>query len=266
MSSVIPTLPICDCCKKSMPYSLAAAGFLCRNCGIYVPETKVVNGKVVEHPQPRPNPVKLQRHHHTWLYDPDRDELVCPRCDFGHAYQDIMMFIGSKYYTPETWLTEASKFGASLCVSWFPDFIVLGKSRCFVAYCEPVSIDAQIALRNAGKSMRDEQPQRNHIFAWFTVKQSQLILNDSEPLRKELQAQGITKVYWSDAKRDPIRLGGKRRLNACYITSNIGMERMFALPKGFEGAVSDVKPSIAYVGRYFRGYRYVDGDKLLRGG
>jgi len=68
-----------------------------------------------------------------------RDKYLCPLCDPKEGDIFGLLWVGKKFYTPESFIQEAIKMGVSKRIAQIPNKLELGKTRILVAHPEAVT-------------------------------------------------------------------------------------------------------------------------------
>lgn len=68
------------------------------------------------------------------------DKFICPLCRPMKGEMMQLMWVGRKYYTPETFIKEAIKMGVSKRIAAVPQGIVLGETRVLLAHPDAAQI------------------------------------------------------------------------------------------------------------------------------
>jgi hypothetical protein len=164
------------------------------------------------------------------------------------------MWVGrGSYPTIDSFLYETQHLGACKRISKIPKNIELGKSRCFLIH------------ENNGNPV---------IFAYFVIKRIECIVKDGFKLSEELEKRGIKPISISNViSNEPKRGCGYRyHIGAVYITSyELSPEDFLKIEdlakrKEVLGEIHVLNPYIPYNGGFFRNYKLIDGDELLKGG
>jgi hypothetical protein len=165
---------------------------------------------------------------------------------------DLLMWVGSTYYpTIESYLYETQHLGACKRVARIPKNIEVGKSRCFLIHDN------------------DGNPA---IFAYYVIKRIECIVKDGFELSKELEKRGVKPIsIRSVINNEPKRGCGYRfHVGAFYVTSyELALEDLLkvqdlAKRKELLGEIHVLNPYIPYNGGFFRNYKLIDGDILLK--
>lgn len=121
----------------------------------------------------------------------------CPICqpeDFPFEADSFIMYVGKKYYTPQSFIQEAQRLGVSKAISNIPNGMVAGKSWIFLAY-------QQLSEEELGTTFQEgtvKTIKKDAIFYAFKVKAFEVLIteeqNCDEELLKCLAEHGITPV------------------------------------------------------------------------
>jgi len=157
--------------------------------------------------------------------------------------RDIAIWVGKSYYTKESFIQEALALGCMRRVPSVPD-IKVGKSRCFLIY------------------MEEEEPE---VFAFFTIRSIGYVVKKGGEVPKELAKRGVKPIYVEGPKATPIRGCGMICYGATYVLSEEDFEKCkdLADKSDLQGDITLIIPPIPWEGNHFRGFKYVDGDRLL---
>ncbi len=139
-------------------------------------------------------------------------EPICPVCypdkipkrKLMDGHYIALMWVGSRYYTPRTFVQEADEMGVCKAINQLPKGLVLGKTWIFLAHPKvPIYMDPEYlkALEGwkLGEEVREklvpEPPEKPAIFYAFTPKRVEMLLPESECTTeklKECTERGIT--------------------------------------------------------------------------
>lgn len=166
---------------------------------------------------------------------------------------DLIMFVGTSYYpTIDSFIVEAMNLGCAKRIANFPDDVVPGKSRCFLAHDE-------------GKKGQGV------IFGFFVVQGIELILDDEEKIeqyQREHERLNIRPVSSAQAGGEPRRLCGQRVYGAAYLVSENDMEKVWEAAEplsgkcDIQGGLVVLLHRIPYPRLRFRGWRYMEPEFL----
>lgn len=68
-----------------------------------------------------------------------RDKFICPLCDPREGDRFGLLWVGKKFYTPESFIKEAITIGVSKRIAQIPKDLKLGKTRILIAHPEAVT-------------------------------------------------------------------------------------------------------------------------------
>jgi len=132
--------------------------------------------------------------------------LFCPICFPNKNIEDnaLLMWCGSKYYTPDEFVKEAQEMGVSKRIAEIPKDLVLGKTWVLLAHPKvPFWVEGkQQNLKGEAMNERVEnpaifyvfQPQKIEMLIWKSEATSQHIL--------ELKKKGITPIVVPDNEKE----------------------------------------------------------------
>jgi len=198
---------------------------------------------------------------HFWKYSPLVDQMVCVKCMQFHEWYDILLYVGASYYTKDSFINESRKMGCCRRVPQYPDFLAIGKSRVFLAYCDPVDKETAKKLREQGKTLTEMQAERSTVFAYYTV--TDVIVVADKPI-SELAERGVEFIKYEEVYGMQKRGCGSLQLGGCYLVSDIELLKEDAKQSDLKGSIVLINPEIPYPRKHFRGYKYCYGDKILR--
>lgn len=136
------------------------------------------------------NPFKLFGVHETC-----KDTFACHMChpSDGVAY---IFGVGEKYYTPQSFITEAQTMGVSKCIATIPKNMKLGETWVYLIHRKAI-LD--------GKDEDGKVIYKMAIFAAFVPQRVEMPMWKSKltkKKRKELEKRGITPVAIPDGDKD----------------------------------------------------------------
>lgn len=160
--------------------------------------------------------------------------------------RDIAIWVGRSFYTREAFLNEASQLGAMRRVPRIPD-VEVGKSRCFLIH--------------------EEEKGKPEVFAYFTIKSIGYVVKKGVNVPEELEKRGVKPISVNSGATLPIRGCGQIVIGAIYVLSEEDFEKVkdLADSSNLSGSIMVLKPPVPWRGNHFRGFKYIDGDELLRG-
>lgn len=141
----------------------------------------------------------------------------CHVCDPKDEPAFIMM-VGSKYYTPESFIREAREMGVSKKIPFIPKNLELGRTVVYLAHPKAVEVREALAVQQAMAIVEDKgtmQPRLLDaetkptyalgIFCAFIPTQVEKLIKQSEATEETLEAlrkRGITPVLVPDDDPD----------------------------------------------------------------
>lgn len=151
------------------------------------------------------SPLKLFGQHQP-CYDQFRPCFVCDPAD-NLAY---VMMVGSKFYTPESFLEEASTMGISKKIPFIPKNMILGETVVYLAHPkavevkEPLAVQAAMTVVNETDSpqmrLLDSEQKPEYalgVFCAFIPKRVEKLIWESEATTENIEAlekRGITAI------------------------------------------------------------------------
>jgi len=167
----------------------------------------------------------------------------------SQQYYDILMWVGSSYYTIESFIKEAKRFGVCKRINRIPDKIKIGKSRIFFAH-------------NISKSGKLDTPV---IFAYSKIEG---ILVVGEKAKEAIEKEGIKDYQY--VPPDKVSSFQKRgcgflHIDGIYLVSDKDMEKLQKYADSVTGQIFELDPWVEFPYPRFRGIKYVYGDKILSG-
>ncbi len=159
------------------------------------------------------NPLKLWGYH-----QPCGDHFrPCKVCDPPDELAYIMM-VGSKFYSPESFLEEANRLGISKRLPFIPKKLIVGKTIVYLAHPQAVEVREPVALQQALAIVESQESSQNRlleaeqkpkkkmgIFCAFIPHRIVQIVKESdatEERKAELAKRGITLVIVPDNDAD----------------------------------------------------------------
>ena len=145
------------------------------------------------------------------IHQPCKDKGVCVMCvppssssELGH----YVMMVGKKYYSPRSFIEEATTMGISKRIPFIPKKLVLGESVIYLAHPEAVEVRESPVMQQAmaiiagsaeqTKLLEAETVKRTMgIFAAFRPQRVETLIREDEltdTKRKELEKRGITPI------------------------------------------------------------------------
>jgi len=149
----------------------------------------------------------------TWV---DGTKLLAPKCEAKHECHAVgcavcdpetlgrcgLMWVGSRFYTPDAFTEEAMKMGVSKRIASVPRGFVVGKTWILLAHRQAGYREVETKENLMGKKLIKDLPA---IFYAFMPKRIEKILTASEATQEELDKlvkQGITPVIVPDNDKD----------------------------------------------------------------
>ena len=129
--------------------------------------------------------------------DPEADDPGCPLCDPQANNQDRygFMWVGRKFYTPESFVEEAMRMGVSKAIKQIPRGLKLGETWVLLAHPDAV----RIGVDDEGKPIA-----KSGIFYAFRPIRIEMLVYESEAddeTLRRLKERGITPVIVPDSER-----------------------------------------------------------------
>lgn len=180
-------------------------------------------------------------------YDPALDRVT-----------DYLMWVGGKFYSIESFVTEAKNLGVSKRVAHYPDDVMVGKTRIFLAH----DVSKLVKVRD-WKATRGEKkgqvipvlrpkwtPRGPVVFGYFVVSSKESVVRPERGLSDLCGRKGATAVMVAEAEQEPERASGRRVEGGRYICG----KKLVA-----------IKPWKVHKLSRFRGLKAVNGDRILAG-
>lgn len=159
------------------------------------------------------------------IHQPCKDAPVCVMCyppnsnDVGH----YVMTVGKKYYSPESFLEEATRVGISKRIPFIPKKLVFGSSVVYLAHPEAVEIRESPVMQEALGILEDaegggqrrllEAEHKPHkamgIFCAFRPYRIEKLIKESDATPEEvekLKKRGITPIKVPDNDFDHVEI------------------------------------------------------------
>ena len=176
----------------------------------------------------------------------------------GNEFPDLLMWVGGSFYTIESFIAEAKRMGVCKRIPIIPDYIKLGKSRLFLAH-DMTEEEKRLGKRGPGR-----------VFAYCVIRGISYIVKPGVDIPEELKKRGVTKYEYVPGGfgfRNE-RGCGSLQIGGTYLLSEEDLEKCKDLAESgtLNGNIQVIDPPIEFdknVIKRFRGYRYVDGDKIL---
>lgn len=128
-----------------------------------------------------------------------QDKVVpCPVCQPFRDKKYGLLWVGEKYYTPQSFIREAQQLGVSKRIPQIPKDLKLGETWILLAH--PKAIIK--ATKDNGKSLVEENP---GIFYAFRPVRVEKIITQKQATKKalkKLKKRGITPVIVPDGDKD----------------------------------------------------------------
>ena len=187
---------------------------------------------------------------------------------------DILMWVGGRYYTIESFIEEARRLGCCRRVPNIPKECVLGVSRVFLVH-DISERDASDQLKIRKVKRRGEKFTRTfrvrgkrptpRVFGYFTISGITFVSDGKMDISEELKKAGV-KVYDYDNTGFAEQRGcGFVKVGGTYIVDEVQLGRLENLKiKDIRGGFIPINPPIYVPGlKRFRGWKYVYGDNIL---
>lgn len=164
---------------------------------------------------------------------------------------DLLMWVGSKFYTIESFIKEANRYGVCKRVNGIPTDITVGKSRAFLVH------------DTSDKDKKAKERGVPRVFGYFTI-QSILVVGAKEIAEKE--GVKIQRIDESEIGSFEKRGCGFLQVGGTYLVSDEDMKKLQKHADMAKGQLQLIKPPIVCPNlKRFRGYKYVDGEAILSG-
>ena len=139
--------------------------------------------------------------------DPEADDPGCPLCDAENIDMERygFMWVGRKYYTPESFVKEALEMGVSKAIKQIPKGLELGKTWVLLAHPDAV----RIGVDDEGNPIT-----KSGIFYAFRPLRIEMLVYESEAdeeTLERLRERGITPVIVPDSEKKYHRRKIRRR-------------------------------------------------------
>ena len=139
--------------------------------------------------------------------DPEADDPGCPLCDAENIDMERygFMWVGRKYYTPESFVKEALEMGVSKAIKQIPKGLELGKTWVLLAHPDAV----RIGVDDEGNPIT-----KSGIFYAFRPIRVEMLVYESEAdeeTLERLRERGITPVIVPDSEKKYHRRKIRRR-------------------------------------------------------
>jgi len=161
---------------------------------------------------------------------------------------DLVMWVGGSYYTIESYIKEANRFGCCKRIAGLPQDIVVGKSRVFLVH------DVSDWDR------RQKKKGLPRLFGYFTIN-GILVVGAEELMKKE----GVQVISASAAASFEERGCGMLVVGGTYLVSDEDIAKLQKHADMAKGQLKFIDPRKPVNLPRFRGYRYIRGDKVLAG-
>lgn len=140
-----------------------------------------------------------------------KDKFLCPLCDPKEGDIFGLMWVGKKYYTPESFVEEAIKMGVSKRIAQIPNKLKLGRTRILVAHPEavtnicprynnPVAMNTCDTCNWREDCLVKNKPAAPGIFYSFIAQRVEKIItkeqSEDEETIEKLKKRGITPVVY----------------------------------------------------------------------
>lgn len=162
---------------------------------------------------------------------------------------DLLMWVGSSFYTIESFIKEANRYGVCKKVNGIPSDITVGKSRVFLVH----------DTSNKEKAAKKRGVPR--IFGYFTI-QSILVVGAKDIAERE--GIKIQRVAEAEIGSFGKRGCGLLQIGGVYLVSDEDMKKLQKHADMAKGQLQLITPPVEVPElQRFRGYKYVDGDAIL---
>ena len=207
---------------------------------------------------------------------------------------DYLIWVGASHYTEESFMNEAKSMGACRRVHGIPKNIKINESRIFLISDMP---DAE-ALHKYHEELRFRDRERYRltkdneevkgykasvkgkmprgdpvIFAWYTVQSIVYIVAPGVDIKQSLKDRGVLAYDYVDGGFgfSNERECGSLQIGGTYLMSEEDLEKVrdLADDSTLEGHITEMSPTLPYVGPRFRGIRAItqeQGDQLIEEG
>jgi len=183
---------------------------------------------------------------------------------------DLLMWIGGRYYTKESFIEEANRLGCCRRISRIPEKAKLGVSRVFLVsdVSERTSEVKKIQHKRDIKKWRTFRVKKRgvpEVFGYFTISRIIMVGCGGVDLPAELKRRGVEVYDVSNKAFEEMRGCGFVVIGGMYLIDDVELARLKGLPiDSIGGGLKLINPTIVVEGlKRFRGWRYVDGDKIL---
>jgi hypothetical protein len=198
-------------------------------------------------------------------------------------YTDYLMWVGGSYYGISEFIEEAKRLGVSKRVSHFPGDVVLGRTRVFLAHDvgERVRVGERTVRRGKRKGQTVPVYEKKKlrgpvVFGFFVVTGREVILPPGAQLPEHLRDRGVTTISVARAAAEVMRGCGHRSAFGLYLVSQVDPETMDEIVEyckeadiktdlRVEGGIVEMDPYRPCGLKRFRGFKMVNGDRILQG-
>jgi len=162
---------------------------------------------------------------------------------------DILQWVGARFYTIESFIKEAERYGVCKRVNGLPVDITIGKSRVFLIH-DTSEEDKKAKKRGVPR-----------VFGYFTI-QSILVVGAKDIAEREgIKIQRVAEAEIGSFER---RGCGLLQIGGTYLVSDEDMKKLQKHADMAKGQLQTITPPIEVPElKRFRGYKYVDGDAIL---
>jgi hypothetical protein len=185
---------------------------------------------------------------------------------------DLLMWVGGRYYTKESFIGEANKLGCCRRISRIPEKAKFGVSRVFLVtdVSEESGEVRKIQHKRDVKKWRTFRVKKRsvpEVFGYFTISKIIMVGGKGVNLPAELKRRGVEVYDVSNKAFGEMRGCGFVVVGGVYLIDDIELARLKGLPvDSVGGGLKLINPTIVAEGlKRFRGWKYVDGEKLLSG-
>lgn len=159
---------------------------------------------------------------------------------------DVIMWVGRRYYTIESFIEEAKRVGACKRIQGLPRDIKVGKSRVFL-------------IHDTGEEEKKAKERgQARVFAYYTIQGIMVV-----GAKEKMEAEGIKPIDYDRAVTMSERGCGKLVSGGMYLVSEEDMEKIQKYADMAKGQITVIDPPILTALKRFRGYKYVLGNNIL---
>jgi hypothetical protein len=209
--------------------------------------------------------------------------------------QNYQMWVGGKFYSRESYITEAKKMGASKKVAYVPHGLVVGESKIYLisdmteaqkkAYQDEIRkrnrISHAVAAEANRKLKEGEEPVRPIrtgfgslprgepvVFGYFIIRNIVYVVAPGMDVPKALSERGVNAYVMEvgDFGSNDERGCGSLKIGATYLLSEEDMEKVKDLASSAQLESTNIHifdTPIPYVGKRFRGIQETRMDVIV---